>query len=242
MNIENLNNYLPCFHLDILAENEDIEVGVMSPELSFQGDLESLKALYRQNLVIPDQTHSINVEVMVNDNVSYPDTDALISFQPRRPIGIITADCVPIIIYATDIKWIAAIHAGWRGTLNGIADVTVEKLKQFGADPERMMVWFGPSVCKDCYEVSEELGRQFIEEGYKDFVYYIQADCLKPNIDLQGINIRRFVNKGVELNNIFPNTHCTRTCRDAYGQYMYPSYRRDGSESLRLITFVNLRK
>ena len=172
----------------------------------------------------------------------YPDTDALISFIPGKAIGVITADCVPILIYAPDVKGVVAIHAGWKGTLNGIVDKTLEKLKVRGANPAKMMVWFGPSRCKECYEVDQELADKFINAGYQNCIITSHSKTGKPHIDLQKVNIQRLTDNGVPPENILKSKECTKTSNSCKGHFQYPSYRRDGVKSLRLLTFISLKK
>ena len=68
------------------------------------------------NIVLPKQTHSLNVAIVSDGNEILEDTDAIITETPGLPIGVRTADCVPVILYAEDIKAVAAVHAGWKGS------------------------------------------------------------------------------------------------------------------------------
>ena len=81
---------------------------------------------------------------------------------PGLPIGVRTADCVPVILYAEDIKAVAAVHAGWKGTLGGIVDVVVDRLADMGSDPRNIHATFGISICGNCYEVDNDLGERSV--------------------------------------------------------------------------------
>ena len=85
------------------------------------------------NIVLPKQTHSLNVAIVSDGNEILEDTDAIITGTPGLSIGVRTADCVPVILYAEDIKAVAAVHAGWKGTLGGIVDVVVDRLADMGS-------------------------------------------------------------------------------------------------------------
>lgn len=175
----------------------------------------------------PVQTHSCNVAVIpaVGEMPSVDGTDALISFRPGLRIGVRTADCVPILLYAPDLGAVAAVHAGWKGSLGGITERTIKRLKDSGADPAKMVAAFGPSICGDCYEVSEELAQQFTEAGF--------ADCLPRfrHIDLQAVNRQRLISAGLSPENIFISDICTlETLR-------LPSWRRHHTDT-RLLTWI----
>lgn len=70
-------------------------------------------------LLMPRQTHTVNVAVAENPEEEFPDTDALVTFKRGLMIGVRTADCVPIVIWSPDAEGVAAVHAGWKGTLEG---------------------------------------------------------------------------------------------------------------------------
>lgn len=85
-------------------------------------------------------------------------TDALITTDPTVVLAVICADCVPILLYAPDVPAVAAIHAGWRGTVAHITLRTVEQLIQtFQARPERILAVLGPSIGPCCYHVGPEV-------------------------------------------------------------------------------------
>ncbi|MDE6443112.1 MAG: polyphenol oxidase family protein [Muribaculaceae bacterium] len=189
----------------------------------------------------PVQTHSLNVRVVdgVGDSV-YDDTDALVTFVNGVTIGVRTADCVPILLYAEDVNGVAAIHAGWKGTLGGILDRTLDLLEDRGADLSRLKVAFGPSISSGNYEVDSELAGRFIEAGFTDYVTWPGGAEGKPHIDLQGVNIKRLRRRGVRDENIKPSEFCTLQSVNEEGEYMFPSYRRDGAPDERLMTCITL--
>ncbi len=188
--------------------------------------------------IMPIQTHSVNVALVENTRNKYADTDALITQITGLPIGIRTADCVPVILHATDIKAIAAVHAGWKGTLGGIIDNTIDKLLELGAHTENIYATFGVSICKNCYEVDKELAEQFVLKGFNSYVSYPNGKSSKPHIDLQGINAKRMVNKGILENHITLNNNCTRCTCDASGKHVFNSWRRTPGTKSRNLTIA----
>lgn len=198
------------------------------------------KDLYRNMALLPEQTHSLNVGIAEARGDIFPDTDALVTFQPELPIGVVTADCVPILIYCPDVKGIAAIHAGWRGTYGGIVENTVEVLERHGASLGEMKVAFGPSISMEKYEVDEELADKFRVAGFADYVDYPCGTGTKPHIDLQGVNIERLLRLGITRENITPNPDCTFSTLGPTGQPLYQSHRRSHGSPGRNLTFIQI--
>jgi hypothetical protein len=113
-----------------------------------------------EGLVFPAQTHSVNVK-----RVSGPirpgdlaDTDALITDAPGVCINVMSADCVPVLLYDPVRRAAGAVHAGWRGTVGKIVAHTVAAMREtFGTHPADLVAGIGPSICADVYEVGEEV-------------------------------------------------------------------------------------
>lgn len=99
-----------------------------------------------------NQTHS-NRCVVVEDEPQR-NADAAITRSAAYPLAIMTADCLPIVLCDQAGSEIAAIHAGWRGLLNGIVENTLDKMR---ATPDTLMAWIGPAICKRCYETGEDV-------------------------------------------------------------------------------------
>ncbi|MDE6010245.1 MAG: polyphenol oxidase family protein [Muribaculaceae bacterium] len=208
------------------------EAGTVEPEMA-------VRAL-RNRAVVPCQTHSLDV-VVVDDSVApVPQADAVVTFRSGMPVGVLTADCVPILLYAPDIRAVAAVHAGWRGTLGGIIDSTLDLLEEHGASPEKIQVVFGPSISEDDYEVSHELADTFKQAGFGDCVSWPVGEEGRPYIDLQGVNLQRLLRRGIQEVNITPSTASTFSSTDDTGQPLYPSHRRSGGSPLRLLTVIEL--
>lgn len=224
--------------------NEEVTAFCVTPENNDKMDeVIDFRSSYRKFAVIPHQTHSLNVKV-VSERDEWPeDTDALITFERDLPIGIVTADCVPIVVYAPDVKGIGAIHAGWKGTLGGIVDNALDVLQERGADLAQLIVIFGPSISKERYEVDTELTERFIEAGFKDYVAYPKDESgavSKPHIDLQGVNMERFLRRRVKSENIYLHPGCSFDSKRKDGRYAYPSHRRSHGAPGRMLTYISL--
>lgn len=221
---------------------EDLVSGLcMIPDMR-NSDVEKmdLTSLFRMLVRIPDQTHSCNVALAEEYVLHYPDTDALLTFEKDLPVGVKTADCVPILIYAPDRQGIGAIHAGWKGTLGGIVDNVMDMLEEREVDPEQLKVAFGPSISKRMYEVDRELADRFMEAGFGEYVSFPLGEEGKPHIDLQGVNMERFIRRGVKRENISLHSGCSYGSKMHGGIPVYPSHRRSGGAPVRMLSCIML--
>ena len=184
----------------------------------------------RHGVLIPHQTHSCNVAVIGREGTipSLEDTDAIVCLAPGVAVGVRTADCVPVLLYAPDIRAVAAIHAGWKGSLGGIVDQTVNELVRLGARAAAIYAAFGPSVCPWCYEVSPEMIEMFRSAGF--------AGCITNtrHIDLEAVNTQRLTALGVSPTNIRSKDYCTRETP------WLPSWRRHPGITARLLSWIML--
>ena len=121
-------------------------------------DVNSNRQTLKQSLERPyepewlTQTHT-NVCVVVEEE-SNRLADAAITREPERTLAIMTADCLPIMLCNQQGTEIAAIHAGWRGLVNGIIENTLAKMQ---SPRDQLLAWIGPAICQSCYEVGDEV-------------------------------------------------------------------------------------
>lgn len=201
--------------------------------------------------VVPIQTHTVNVGVLTDTADScFPDTDAVVTTLPGVAVGVRTADCVPILMYAPDAGAVAAVHAGWKGTLHGIADRTVEVLVSMGADPARIIAAFGPAICGECYETGDDIIALFAEAGFGACISTApehdplglpsRLDPTKRHVDLRAVNTRRLLQCGLRDANIIRSHICTRHSCSPDGTFGFPSYRRENATTERLVSWIRL--
>ena len=116
--------------------------------------------------VCSDQTHTTNIRVVTKEDCGkgltkkrdYTDIDGLITNERGIVLSTFYADCVPLYFVDPIKKVIGLSHSGWKGTVGKIGLKTVKKMKEvFGSKPEDILCAIGPSICKDCYEVSEDV-------------------------------------------------------------------------------------
>ena len=126
-----------------------------------------------KDLVLSDQTHTTNVRLVTEADRGkgfdrerdYTDVDGLITDTPGLMLVTIYADCVPLYFVDPVHKAVGLSHSGWKGTVHRIGKVTLERMKEaFGTRPEDVQAAIGPSICQDCYEVSEDVAQAFMDE------------------------------------------------------------------------------
>lgn len=161
--------------------------------------------------------------------------DALITSEPNICIGVTTADCVPILLYATDKKVVAAIHAGWRGTARQIVTKTIHRMIDlYGCNPKQILAGIGPSISVEAYEVGEEVVQAFIDAGLPtESIVKRNTVSGKSHLDLWKANQQQLMDAGVIMENIETAGICTYTHTDDFF-----SARRLGIKSGRMISCI----
>ncbi len=183
-----------------------------------------------EQLAFANQTHSVNVKVVVSVNEELMDTDAMITNQRGICLNVLTADCVPILLFDPVKNVIGVVHAGWKGTLGEITRCTVSKMKSvYDIDPKNLLVGIGPCISLENYEVGEEVAKQFSSE------FYFEKRNKKYLLDLVNANIHQLIALGVKKVNIEVMNICTKTSTRFY------SARRDGIQSGRFSSFIMLK-
>ena len=187
------------------------------------------------NIKTLKQVHSSKVLFFDKHNLEKDEIegDAMFTNIKNLCLGIYTADCVPIILYDPYSGVVCAIHAGWRGTRSEITKKAVKRIKEeFPSSGEDILAVTGPSIGRCCYEVDYDVASQFLDisEDYTPFIN--ERINGKFMLDLQGINILQLKDSGVSK--IESANICTMCNTD------FPSFRRDGSYTGRIFTYIGL--
>lgn len=162
-----------------------------------------------------------------------PETDALITKEPDLILATYTADCLPIFVYDPATPAVGVIHAGWRGTINGIASFTIKRMiDEYGVNPGNCLVAIGPSICGRCFRVDRQLAERF-GEVHPQTVF---EDESGSRIDLQAFIRLDLTQIGVKSDRIYDARLCT-SCHP--GQFF--SYRAERGVSGRMIGIIGLR-
>lgn len=186
------------------------------------------------------QTHSSHVRIIDNREMqgwerledAVEDCDALVTDRVNVILTILTADCVPILLYDPIKRVVAAVHAGWRGTEGEIAIKTIDAMKhRFGTNPSDILAGVAPAIGKCCYEVGEDVASHFFD--YRDAMEQYRG---KYMLDLPEINKRQMISSGVREEHIEMSGICTACEVDRYF-----SYRREQGCSGRFMSVIGTR-
>jgi len=181
------------------------------------------KKFPNMHFVVANQTHSDNIYIVTEEatkgwkslDTAIESCDALITNQKNIMLTILTADCVPILLFDKKQQVIASIHAGWRGTEQRIVSKTVEKMKKkFNSNPKDILASIAPSIGKCCYEVDWSVAKHFkdIENAYTN-------KGEKQMLDLAHINKIQLLESGVDKKNIELSNICTACEVEKYFSY-----------------------
>jgi YfiH family protein len=179
------------------------------------------------------QIHSDRVLIARGEAGILGEGDALVTNTPGVLLAIRTADCVPLLVADPRNCAVAAIHAGWRGTVAGVVPRTIETLcMEFGSQPESLTVAIGPCIRRDAFEVGPEVAKEFMR-------FFPERSDLheKTNVDLSEACHRQLMEMGVRRDSIFDSGCCSFQDQDRYH-----SYRRDRDQSGRMVSYVGIRQ
>ncbi|BCB96929.1 laccase domain protein [Dissulfurispira thermophila] len=171
------------------------------------------------NIYLPIQKHTDKV-LILDYSLEPKIADAVITNRKDILIGVQTADCVPILLYDKKTHVVGAVHAGWRGTAEGILKKTIEVMvERFYSIPSDIMVATGPAIRWCCYGVGYEVIEAVTRvTGNGD---YIIKRGEKYCIDLPTANTYQAISSGVLLDNIWMSGECTFCLPEKYYSYRY---------------------
>lgn len=176
---------------------------------------------YLQNVISPhchiqwlDQVHGNEVIVAEHLITPYPCADAIITRTPNLALAIMTADCLPILLISKSGDEIAALHCGWRSTVNHIILNTLNKMNN---EPKDIIAWLGPRISQKFFEVGEEVKNAFIELDPKLVKFFTINNAFKYQANLSGIAKYLLQKSGVTV--ILDDEQCTYANREKYYSY-----------------------
>ena len=200
------------------------------------------------DMVLSQQTHTTNVRLVTEEDRGkgivrerdYTDVDGLITDVPGICLVTTYADCVPLYFADPVKKAIGLSHSGWRGTVGRIGQKTIEKMQQyFGSDPSDILAAIGPSVCMDCYEVSEDVilrfQKVFDKQDWGDLFY--EKPGGKYQLNLWKANEIIFREAGILPEHMAVTNLCTH-CNSS----ILDSHRAQGERRGNLCAFLALKK
>ena len=195
-------------------------------------------------VVTGHQVHGTKIAIVTDPETGRDELegyDALITNVKGCAIGVRTADCIPVLLYDPVNEVVAAIHSGWKGTLNRISQKTVFRMKDaFGSSPEDILAVVGPGICRSCFQVGEEVVNYFKGNGINiDPIYSWEGpkqEGMKGghHLDLIEENRLLLLECGIPATNIQISGICT------YEDERFFSARREGSACGRNINAIKM--
>lgn len=212
-------------------------------------------------LVTLRQVHSDNIHVITSPPAENLAGDGIITNIPGIALGILTADCFPVLLADPKNKAVGAFHAGWRGTVGRIVEKGLGLMRrEFGTLPEDVVAAIGPGIQKCCYEVGEEVKAKFESQfAYADELFREVKDsdpvrekypllfmnmrapghgdlCVKLKLDLREANRRQLLSLGVKPSRIFASSECT-SCN----LQRFFSYRAEKGDTGRMMAVIGIK-
>ncbi|MBZ0216411.1 MAG: peptidoglycan editing factor PgeF [Fimbriimonadaceae bacterium] len=157
-----------------------------------------------RNLITPCQIHSPDVVVAstpwpVGEG---PRADAIVTTAKNLAIGILTADCTPVLFADAEAHVIGVAHAGWRGALDGVLEATLAAMTALGASGNNTVAVIGPTISQQNYEVGDEFRDTFVKRDSQSERFFIEGPAIegktgRPHFDLPGYVAARLTDAGV---------------------------------------------
>jgi hypothetical protein len=180
-------------------------------------------------LVSVYQVHSAHPVTVSSpwDRDQAPKADAMVSATPGLAIGVLTADCAPVLLADDQAGVVAAAHAGWQGALAGVLEETVAQMEALGASRENISAAIGPAISADAYEVGDEFKDKFVATDAANAAYFSIPDgAAKPHFDLPRFVFDRL--SGLGLKQVAALNVCTYAEESRLFSYRRTVHRGEG--------------
>lgn len=150
-------------------------------------------------LVTLFQVHSAEAVVVTQpfEQALRPHADALVTDRPGLALGILTADCAPVLLADREAGVVGAAHAGWKGAIGGVTDSTLAAMEQLGARRERISAAVGPCIARASYEVDADFVRRFAEADPENERFFTDTREGHAQFDLEAYVVHRLASAGV---------------------------------------------
>lgn len=163
-------------------------------------------------LCVAHQIHSAKA-VMVDTPWHWkasPQADALVTNKPGIALGVLTADCLPILMADSENRVIAAVHAGWKGAFDGVIEAALAAMHQLGADTRYVAATIGPAIAQKSYEVGGEFHARFIQQDIQNERFFMPSSHDGRHLfDLKAYAKQRLERTGIPQINMLANDTCS---------------------------------
>jgi polyphenol oxidase len=188
-------------------------------------------------LITVHQVHSADVIVVGAPLAERPQVDAMVSNAPGMLLGILTADCQPVLFHDPAAHVIGAAHAGWRGTKDGVLEATVAAMERLGAARGNIRAVIGPAISQSAYEVGPEFLAAFLEDDTDNARFFVQGQGDRALFDLPAFGCSRLSAAGV--GHVEWTRHCTYQDPDRFFSYRRTTHMGEADYG-RLISVIRL--
>lgn len=228
------------YEMSLALHTREDKEDILANRWKIAKDIFGLDAVGRYKFIVANQTHSNHVKVIDSDislgweelESAVADCDALVTDRKDLILTILTADCVPILLYDPVCEVISAIHAGWRGTESQIVIKAIETMvDRYGSKSSDIIAAIAPAIGGCCYEVDMDVARYFM--GYPKALEAVDED--KYMLDLPMINKLQLLSVGLSQENIHMSGVCTACSVDQFF-----SYRKEQGCSGRFMSMIGM--
>ncbi|HEY1145001.1 MAG TPA: peptidoglycan editing factor PgeF [Allosphingosinicella sp.] len=176
-------------------------------------------------LVTVHQVHSAEAVAATAPwpDAARPHADALVTDRPGLVLGILTADCTPVLFADPQAGVVGAAHAGWKGAIGGVTDATIAAMEALGADRGRIRAAVGPTIARKSYEVDEGFFRRFAEADPENERFFANGRTGHHQFDLEGYVVARLAAAG--LRTIEAQGLDTSSVADRFSSYRRATHR-----------------
>ena len=163
--------------------------------------------------------------------------DAMVTKVPGVALGVLTADCQPVLMADPQAQVIGAAHAGWKGALGGVLEATIDAMEAIGADRSRIIAAIGPSISQRAYEVGPEFVDDLVADDPDNMTFFANGRSDRYMFDLPSYGLKRLRNAGVADASWI--SHCTYSDPDRFYSYRRSTHQKEADYG-RLISVIVL--
>jgi len=179
-----------------LGRRGQVEIG---PDLAENRRRAVAAVLPGAELVTLYQVHSADCVMLATpwDDTDRPHADAMVTDRPGVALGILTADCAPVLLADREAGIVGAAHAGWKGAIGGVTDAAVAAMEKLGADRDRIVAAIGPCIARASYEVDDAFQHRFEADDPANERFFAPGRDGHAQFDLEGYVAHRLAAAGV---------------------------------------------
>jgi YfiH family protein len=169
---------------EAIDENRRLAIAALAPG----AELATVHQIHSPRVVAVERAWPIDAR---------PHADAMVTDRTGLLLGILTADCAPILLADAKVGVIGAAHAGWRGALAGVAEATIDAMEALGATREQIVAAVGPCIAQLSYEVDKGFRANFVGHDESNHRFFIRGPSGKPHFDLDAYVVHRLTSAGI---------------------------------------------